>query len=58
MQRREAVRGAATLLGAVAVAGCADVEEVSEGTTDRAADEAEKTVNETIEKRARTAAGR
>ena len=50
MQRREAVRGAATLLAAIAVGGCADVEEISAGTTDRAADEAERTVNETIEK--------
>jgi hypothetical protein len=50
MQRREAIRGVVTLLGTIAVAGCADVEEVSDGTTDRAADEAEKTVNETLEK--------
>lgn len=50
MQRRKAIRGAATLLGTIAVAGCADVEELSEGTTDRAAEEAEKSVNETLEK--------
>jgi hypothetical protein len=50
MQRREAVRGALALLGAVAAAGCADVEDVSSGTTDRASEKAEETVNETIEK--------
>lgn len=49
MQRREAVRGAIALLGTVAAAGCADVEEISDGTTDRASEEAEKTVNETME---------
>lgn len=38
------------MLGTIAVAGCADVEELSEGTTDRAAEEAEKSVNETLEK--------
>ena len=49
MQRREAVRGAVGLLGAVAAAGCANVEEVSNGTTDRASEKAEETVNETLQ---------
>lgn len=49
MQRREAVRRAIALLGTATAAGCADVEEISSGTTDRASEEAERTVNETIE---------
>jgi hypothetical protein len=49
MERREALERGALLLGTVAVAGCADVEEVSDDTTEKAAEEAERTVNETLE---------
>lgn len=49
MQRREAVRRAASVFGIAAVAGCAEVDDLVSGTSDRAADEAEQTVNETLE---------
>ena len=53
MQRREVVRGVAALFGTVAVAGCGEVEEIISEATEEAGDEAEGTVNETLDDLAR-----
>jgi hypothetical protein len=48
MQRRRAIRGAAALVGAIPLAGCA-VEDVASDANEEASEEANQAVNETLE---------